>query len=63
MNNVSEGATPEVKQATDNCAMSITGLGGKSHKWSWLWVDGKMTDQVKCMNCGETRTPQRTERG
>lgn len=26
------------------------------HSWQWQWVNGVMTDRVKCMNCGAEDT-------
>lgn len=48
-----EGATPEPQnEPVDNCLRK-----GGAHAWQWIWTEYKkeMTNQQRCIRCGETR--------
>lgn len=57
----SDGATvnPHAQQDRAECSRSPGRRG--AHNFLWMWSSGKMTDKVKCNNCGEVR--QRTGNG
>lgn len=49
MQSKDDGATPE-EQKPNDCP-DANGIM-HAHAWQWIWEHNKMTDKVRCVNCG-----------
>lgn len=53
MKNADEGATPAPPPDSGSCLADPS--RPRAHHWQWMWVDGVMSNRVRCTRCGETK--------